>query len=168
MAVPVGQDQHLVVDLQILLPRLEDEGIVDGDAGDDIDALRFELRRLLHEPGDVLLRAGRGESTGDGEEDGLLPLGEVGDGDGLDVAGGVQVGEGGFGKLFADGDGGGDFGGGGESERLGGLAEFEGKGRSEGELGRERRRLQREERGGGGGGQAERGRGCEEARDAGE
>ncbi|GMN74880.1 hypothetical protein TIFTF001_053255 [Ficus carica] len=124
------------------------------------------LRRLLHESGEVLLRAGRGEGTGDGEEDGLLPLGEVRDGDGLDVTGGVEVGEGGLRKLVADGDGGGDCGGfrGGEYERVGGMVVLEAKGGGEGELGRERHRLRWEESGG----EVERGRGGKEARDGGE
>jgi len=36
----------------------------------------------------------------------------------LDFAGGVEVGEGGFGEFIADEDGGRDFGGSGESERF--------------------------------------------------
>ncbi|GMN34936.1 hypothetical protein TIFTF001_004999 [Ficus carica] len=93
--------------------------------GDGVDALGFQLHRLLHESGEVLLRASRGEVAGNSEEDGLLPLGEVRDGDGLDVAGGVEVGEGGLRKLVADSDGGGFRNG--ESKRLGGMAVLEAK-----------------------------------------
>ncbi|GMN45213.1 hypothetical protein TIFTF001_014412 [Ficus carica] len=98
--------------------------------------------------------------TGDGEEDGLLPLGEVHDGDGLDVAGGVEVREGGLWKLVTDGDGGGDCGGfrGRESKRLGGMVVLEAKGGG-GVLGRERRRLRWVETGG----EVERRRGGKEA-----
>lgn len=63
----------------------------------------------------MLLRAGGGEGPRDGDEDRLLVGGEVGDGDGLELVGGVEVGEGGVGELVADGDGGADFGGGGEA-----------------------------------------------------
>lgn len=56
----------------------------------------------------MLLGAGGGERAGDCEEDGLLALGEVGDGRGLELAGGVEVGECSVGELVADGDGGGD------------------------------------------------------------
>ena len=52
----------------------------------------------------------------------------------MDFAGGVEVGEGGFGEFVADGDSGGDFGGRGEPERFWVEAvEFE----REGEVGRE-------------------------------
>ena len=49
----------------------------------------------------MLLRASRGESAGNGEEDGLLALGEVGDGGGLEFVGRVKVGKCGVGKLVA-------------------------------------------------------------------
>ncbi len=62
----------------------------------------------------MFLGASGGEGAWDGEEDGFLALGEVGDGGGLELAGGVKVGEGGFRELVTDGDGGRD--GGGESE----------------------------------------------------
>lgn len=85
----------------------------------------------------MLLGAGGGEGAGDGEEDGLLVLGEVGDGGGLELAGGVEVGERGVWELVADGDGGGDCGfgcgGGGEFEGFGVVVvEFEGERREEG------------------------------------
>lgn len=64
-----------------------------------------------------------GEGTGDGEEDGLLSaLGEVRDGSGLELAGGVEVGEGGVGEGGADRDGSGDGGAG----RGGKFGDYEG------------------------------------------
>ncbi|KAF7810023.1 Peroxiredoxin-2E-2, chloroplastic [Senna tora] len=63
--------------------------------------------QILNESGNVLLGTGWGEGTGNGEENGLLFLGEVGDGGGLELAGGIEVGKGGFGELITDGDGGG-------------------------------------------------------------
>lgn len=65
--------------------------------------------------------AGGGEGAGDGEEDCFFIGGEVGNGGGLELAGGVEVGEGGVGELVADGNGGGDGRGfGGEREFCGG------------------------------------------------
>lgn len=154
--IPVRQQEHLVLDLEVLLPGLHDEGVVHRNASDGVDALGFELRGLVDESRQVLLRAGRGEGSRDGEEDGLLALGEVGDRDGLDVAGIVQVGEGRFGKLVADGDGGGDGGASGGGRELEGFWEMttsEGEGGEGGPRRRRRRKgLGREERGGGGGG----------------
>lgn len=64
--------------------------------------------------GEVRLGAGGREGAGGGEEDGSLALGEVGDGEvsGGEVVQGVEVGEGGVGKVVADRYGGG---GGGEA-----------------------------------------------------
>lgn len=67
----------------------------------------------------MFLGASGCESPGYGEEDGFLGFSDVGDGGGLKFAGGVEVGEGGFRELVADGYGGRDFrgcGGGGESD----------------------------------------------------
>lgn len=65
--------------------------------------------------------AGGGEGAGDGEEDCFFIGGEVGDGDGLELASGVEVGEGGVGELVTHGNGGGDWRGvGGEREFCGG------------------------------------------------
>lgn len=48
------------------------------------------------------------EGIGDGEEEDLLGLGELGDGDGLHIDDDIEVGEGGVRKLVADSDGGRD------------------------------------------------------------
>ena len=109
----------------------------------------------------MLLRASRGESTGDSKEDSLLALGEVRDSDGLELAGRVEVRKSGLRKLIADGKGGGDGGFGGrrrgESEGFWGdtAGGIEGKGR-EGETGRESGGSGGEERNGRGGGKGER------------
>ncbi|KAF5940656.1 hypothetical protein HYC85_021823 [Camellia sinensis] len=147
--IAIAEKHHIVADIEILLPRLHDEGIVDGDAGDGVNAFGFELRRLLDETWEVFLGASGGESAGDGEEDGLLVGGEVGDGDGLELVGVVEVGEGGVGELVADGDGGDFGGGGGEFEGCVAVTEFEVE-RERGGRGKEG--FGGEERGGGGGG----------------
>ena len=87
----------------------------------------------------MFLGASGGEGAWDGEEDGFLALGEVGDGGGLELAGGVKVGEGGFRELVTDGDGGRDGGGESEGPRV---AEFEGDGggREEGRCGKRERK----------------------------
>lgn len=128
--------KDLVVDLEVLLPRPHDEGVVNGDTGDGVDSLGLELGGILHEPRKVLLGAGRGERAGYSEEDGLLALGEVGDGGCLELAGRVEAGECSVGKLVTDGDGGGDVEGGGcggakAEETRGGatvVADLEGEG----------------------------------------
>eukprot|EP00268_Persea_americana_P006501 TRINITY_DN12345_c0_g1_i1.p2 TRINITY_DN12345_c0_g1~~TRINITY_DN12345_c0_g1_i1.p2 ORF type:complete len:205 (+),score=39.93 TRINITY_DN12345_c0_g1_i1:425-1039(+) len=130
LTVPVGEQQDLVADLEVLLPCAHHEGVIDGDAGDGVDALGAEVAGLFDEAREMLLGAGGGEGAGDGEEDGFLALGEVGDGGGLELAGGVEVGEGGVGEGGADGDGGGDGGGGGGGGKFG---EFEGGFEAEGE-----------------------------------
>lgn len=58
----------------------------------------------------MLLGAGWSKRPGHGEEDGFLPLGELGDGDGLKLPLGIEVGKGGVRKLVPDGDGGRDGG----------------------------------------------------------
>lgn len=93
IAIPVTQQQNLIPDLQILLPRLHHEGVVDGDTRNGIHALRLELCGLLHESREVLLRAGGRERAGNGDEDGLLVGGEVGDRYGLELVGGVEIGQ---------------------------------------------------------------------------
>ncbi|BBH07705.1 pentatricopeptide repeat-containing protein [Prunus dulcis] len=89
--ISIRQQQHLVPDFEALLPGLDHKGVVDRNAGNGVDPLGLELGGLLHEPGDVLQRACGGEGAGDGEEDGLLGLGELGESDGLNVARGVEV-----------------------------------------------------------------------------
>lgn len=135
VAISIRQQKNLVLDLQVSLPSFHDEGVVHGNAGDGFHSFGLEFAGLLHESRKVFLGASWGEGAGDGEEDGFLALGEVGDGGGLELASGVEVGEGGFWELVAHGDGGGD--GGGESEGLR-VAEFEGEGggREKGRCGR--------------------------------
>lgn len=106
----------LVIYLEVLLPRAHDEGVVDGDAGDGVDTLGLELGGLLHEPGKMFLGAGGGERARHGEQDGLLALGELGDGGGLELASRVEVGKGGVGELVPDGNSCGDA----EARGLGG------------------------------------------------
>jgi len=137
VTVPIGQQEHLVVDVEVLLPGFHDEGVVDRNASDGVDPFGLELLGLVDEAREVLLGAGGSEGAGDGEEDGLLVLGEVGDGGGLELAGGVEVGERGVWELVADGYGGGDCGfgcgGGGEFEGFWvAVVEFEGERREVG------------------------------------
>ena len=56
------------------------------------------------------MRTGGCEGARDGKENGFLALGEDGDGGGLELAGGVEVGESGFWQLLSDCDGGGNGG----------------------------------------------------------
>lgn len=78
--------------------------------------------------GEVFLGAGGGEGAGDGEEDGSLAIGEVGDDEGSEVVRGVEVGEGGVGKLVANRYGGGGGESGAEEEEGGGGGSSEGGG----------------------------------------
>lgn len=66
----------------------------------------------------MFLRAGGGERAGNGKKDRFFVRCEVRDGDGMELVGGVEVGEGGFGELVSDGNDGGDFGDCGEFEGL--------------------------------------------------
>lgn len=59
--------EYLVVNFEVLLPRAHDEGVVDGNAGNGVDALGLELGGLLHESWEVLLRASGGKRAGDGK-----------------------------------------------------------------------------------------------------
>jgi len=72
VAVPIGQQEHLVVDIEVLLPGFHDEGVVDRNANDGVDPFGLELLGLDDEAQEVLLGAGGGEGAGDGQEDGLL------------------------------------------------------------------------------------------------
>lgn len=86
LGLRVGEEEDVVVgDLVSLAPGAHDESIVVGKDGNNVDALLADLRELLDVLGDVVGRADRGESTGEGEEDDLLvgPLlgGVVVDGD---------------------------------------------------------------------------------------
>jgi len=72
VVVPIGQQEHLIVDIGVLLPGFHDEGVVDRNASDGVDPFGLELLGLVDEAREVLLGAGGGECTGDGQEDGLL------------------------------------------------------------------------------------------------
>lgn len=105
----------------------------------------------------MLLRARGSERARDSEQNRFLPLGEFRDRCCLHLAVGVEVGEGGFRELVADGDGGGDCGErggaeGGEGARAGGEAERE--------FGREGFGWEERDGGDGGGGRDEAGQ-CE-------
>ncbi len=58
-------------------PSAHDKHIIDGKAGDGVDALGLELIRKLHEAGQMLGIAGRRESSGDREQDYFLALEEL-------------------------------------------------------------------------------------------
>lgn len=65
--IPVGQQKHLVTNLEALPPSPHDKGVVDGDASDGVDALRSESSPALRTKlGEGFLGAGGGEGTGDG------------------------------------------------------------------------------------------------------
>lgn len=57
-----------------LAPSRHDEGVVERDHDNLVDTLGLELGDLGDEAGDVVGLAGRGEGTGDGDEDDLLVL----------------------------------------------------------------------------------------------
>lgn len=92
----VGEEVHKwVVGIQLLLPGLGGEGIVDSDDVDALDALGRELVGLLDVAGD-LRGAGWGEGAGDADDD-------VGAGEGGEVDGAF------LGVVFLEGGGGGDL-----------------------------------------------------------
>lgn len=64
----------LILDTVGLAPARHDVGIVVSQADNLVDALGLELGELGDVAGDVVGGAGRGESTGQGEEDDLLIL----------------------------------------------------------------------------------------------
>lgn len=118
--IPVGQQKHLVTNLEALPPSPHDKGVVDGDASDGVDALRSELAGLADEArggvsGSRWGRRRRGRRRGR-----LSCHGEVGDDEGSEVVRGVEVGEGGVGKLVANRYGGGGGEAGAEEEEGGG------------------------------------------------
>lgn len=65
---------EVILDLVRLAPSTHDKGVVVGDHDDLVDSLGLEGILLLDEGGNVLLGAGGGEGTGDGNEDDLLLL----------------------------------------------------------------------------------------------
>ena len=120
-SVSIGQQEHLVVNLEVVLPSLHHESIVHRNTCNGIHPLRLQLPRLLHESRHVLLRARGSERARHREQHRLLSLRQLRHRRRLDLAVGVQEGEGSLRKLVADADGSGDGGrgGGGESEGFG-------------------------------------------------
>src|SRR5262245_10484550 len=72
LAVTVREHHHLARGSLGLSPRVHHEGIVHGDAGDEVDALRLDGVGVLDVAGQVLVRAGGGEGARHAEEDDLL------------------------------------------------------------------------------------------------
>ena len=68
IAIAVGEHRHLAIDARSLAPGAHDEGVVDGGAGDLVDALGLELIGMLDETRQMLGRTGRGEGAGHGEQ----------------------------------------------------------------------------------------------------
>lgn len=70
----MGTHDGLVLDTVGFAPAGHDIGIVVGEADDLVNTLGLELIQLGNVAGNVVGRAGRGESTRQGEEDDLLVL----------------------------------------------------------------------------------------------
>jgi hypothetical protein len=66
---------RLILDAVGLAPGGHDEGVVEGDHDDLVDALALELLELADEARDVCDLARGRESAGDGDDDDLLVLG---------------------------------------------------------------------------------------------
>jgi len=64
VAAAVGDHQHLVADVLVLAPGAHDEGVVDRQADDRVDALGPDRVGLLDEARQVARRAGRREGAG--------------------------------------------------------------------------------------------------------
>lgn len=103
LGILVGHEENAVVgDTVGLGPAVHDEGIVEGNNDDLVNALGLDLVDVLGVGRNVGAGAGGGESTGDGDEDDLLVLellaGVVGNGSTAsrelgDLRGGRDVGE---------------------------------------------------------------------------
>src|SRR6476646_319843 len=74
LAVAVREHHDLVTDAGGFSPGVHDEHVVHCHAGDGIDALGADLIGQLHEAGQVLGIAGRGEGTRDAEQHHPLAL----------------------------------------------------------------------------------------------
>ena len=81
IAAAIGQHQHLLADILRLAPGAHDKSVVDRDAGDLIDALRLQIRRLLDIARQVTLRASRGEGARHREQRHLLAAKQLVGGD---------------------------------------------------------------------------------------
>mmetsp|Transcript_249 Transcript_249/g.827 ORF Transcript_249/g.827 Transcript_249/m.827 type:complete len:237 (-) Transcript_249:36-746(-) len=79
LAAGVREHGDLALGLLLLAPGLHDEGVVHGDARDDLGAGRLQLLGALDVARQVLLGAGRREGAGHGEKDALLAPEEVED-----------------------------------------------------------------------------------------
>ena len=70
LGVRVGQEEDVIVlDTVGLAPGTHDVGIIDGNDGDDIDALGLELGKLLNVLGHVSGRADGGKGTWEVQSD---------------------------------------------------------------------------------------------------
>src|SRR4029453_1853005 len=69
LAVAVGQHEHGVAGVLRLAPGPHDEHVVDGQAGDRVDALGPQVVGPQHEPGQAVVGAGGGEGAGPREQD---------------------------------------------------------------------------------------------------
>ena len=62
----------VILDVIGLTPRAHDPGIVESNAGNDIDALSLQCRQILNEARKMLGGAAGGECAGNGENDDFL------------------------------------------------------------------------------------------------
>jgi hypothetical protein len=62
----------VILDVIGLAPRAHDEGVVEGNAGNDIDALALQLGQILDEARKMLGGASGGEGARHGEQNHLL------------------------------------------------------------------------------------------------
>src|SRR3977135_2123592 len=74
LAVAVREHHDLVTDARGLAPGVHDEHVVDGHARNGVDAPGTDLIGQLHEPGQVLRVAGRGEGPRHGDQHHQLAL----------------------------------------------------------------------------------------------
>src|SRR3546814_2866015 len=77
VAIAVGLHRHLAVAARALAPCAHHKSVVDGRAGDFIDALRLQIARLFDITRQMLGRAGGRERSGNGEKRHLAALEEI-------------------------------------------------------------------------------------------
>src|SRR5262245_16733286 len=68
VAVAIADHLHRVADRLVFGPRVHHERVVDGDTGDQVDAICLHLVGAQHEPGKVEVGAAGCERAGDGEQ----------------------------------------------------------------------------------------------------
>src|SRR3546814_9393656 len=73
-AIAVRKHRHLIVGPALLAPGAHHEGIVDGGAGDLVDALDLEILGLVDEARQMARRAGRRERSRNREQGDLAAL----------------------------------------------------------------------------------------------